>query len=40
MHGATYNPYSQGTVERFHPTIKDFLYILYEDNIKKYLGVA
>ena len=26
IHGAPYNPHSQGVVERFHQTIKDLLY--------------
>ena len=32
IHGMPYNPHSQGVVERFHKTIKDGLYCLYEDD--------
>ena len=27
-----YNPHSQGVVERYHQTIKDILYNIYDDN--------
>ena len=45
IHGAPYNPHSQGVVERFHQTLKDLLYSIYadekkEDNIKEYLEIA
>ena len=29
IHGLPYNPHSQGVVERFHKTIKDYLYSMY-----------
>ena len=32
IHGMPYNPHSQGVVERFHKTIKDGLYCLYNDD--------
>ena len=39
IHGISYNPHSQGVVERFHQTIKDMLYSKYaelEIVVKKY----
>ena len=32
IHGMPYNPHSQGVVERFHKTIKDYLYSIYSDD--------
>ena len=32
IHGLPYNPHSQGVVERFHKTIKDYLYSIYSDD--------
>ena len=44
IHGAPYNPHSQGVVERFHQTIKDLLYSIYQDEknmeLKECLDIA
>ena len=32
IHGLPYNPHSQGVVEIFHKTIKDYLYSIYSDD--------
>ena len=36
IHGAPYNPHSQGVVERFHQTIKDLLYSIYTEKNKNF----
>ena len=36
VHGAPYNPHSQGVVERFHQTLKDLLYGIYTENCKSF----
>ena len=36
IHGAPYNPHSQGVVERFHQTIKDLLFSMITEEKKNF----